>query len=79
MEPVGNLDKLEYIFDQTALSEDGEVVESQTLKFRAVDGVHGMFYQITFPGTKSSWSFSEPEDLAVLAEKFKLIAESLTL
>jgi hypothetical protein len=62
------------LFDQIGLTGMEYETEDQYLRLTAIDGINGLYYQIE---TKGSWSFSEPDDITKLIERFVKISEGL--
>ena len=63
------------IHDQQGLNTDGFSVENQYLKFNAVDGDYGLFYQIDTKG--GQWSFTDVNQITELLSSFIKISEGL--
>jgi hypothetical protein len=62
------------LFDQVGLTGMDYLTEDQYLRLTAIDGINGTYYQIE---TKGAWSFSEPDDITKLIERFIKISEGL--
>lgn len=75
----GELDEFRYAFTQIGLDRLGTGDETQWITMRALDGVAGRFYQLVLSihGEEKYWSFSEPEDIAILLRKFISMAEAI--
>lgn len=75
----GELTEFRYVFSQTGLGRTGFEDEPQYIEFRALDGVAGRFYQFVLStmGEEKYWSFTDPEDIAILLRKFISMADRI--